>query len=701
MKGPYRTRRAGTTTASAHAEIMETTAVSAVYTGVRRPRPSSLVLGLVRRHRSSYLVMLLATLAASTLSSGWIQAAFSIGHRDGAPPAGQLNTYERLIQAGGEDAARQMAVMAAVICAFISIILVISSVGFLIETRRREYAMFRLAGASPRRVRRLALGEFMVPLAVADLAGSLSGCLLSGAFVKVILDSGIYGVRLAGRPNLAGTLIAFVSLMAACLVGVWFAARRIGSVSPIEALNPSGRTAAKKKIGPVRILLALAGLTGGMVLVLAPVDGMDVETRILTSTACLLTAVAALAPLLVTAVGSVIGLPLQLVTRGSGLLARQRARRESRASGAIALPVILMLVIMSGILTLARAGWTSQTVSQYAPVQAEIIVTADADAAGALDRTLVTSPDVDSAVTYRSEDWQVSGPDVDRNSTTILTMVPLRGQTPGARPADTIMPTFIKGSPGDLGPGRVAVTRQWAQNNLEGKEPLGQTLTLTGKDDKPQRFTVAAVVDMAPTGQFSQLVMGPESGLQIEPPQTKGLTTLVRLKTGSNPGRASRDLDSRLKRDPTASGARARTRREHMDYDARRSAHVQQGLPRMTAGAAVLASIFLVQSCAVVASERRLQNSRLRDVGVSRRPLAMASIWESAIDVLAATVLAALVMLTVIWGTYRQMDTALAGIRIPLPYGYFFGMALVGLAAAMLTSGLYTWISSQPNRSGQ
>lgn len=121
----------------------------------------------------------------------------------------------------------------------------------------------------------------------------------------------------------------------------------------------------------------------------------------------------------------------------------------------------------------------------------------------------------------------------------------------------------------------------------------------------------------------------------------------------------------------------------------------------MTAGAAVLASIFLVQSCAVVASERRLQNSRLRDVGVSRRPLAMASIWESAIDVLAATVLAALVMLTVIWGTYRQMDTALAGIRIPLPYGYFFGMALVGLAAAMLTSGLYTWISSQPNRSGQ
>lgn len=132
-----------------------------------------------------------------------------------------------------------------------------------------------------------------------------------------------------------------------------------------------------------------------------------------------------------------------------------------------------------------------------------------------------------------------------------------------------------------------------------------------------------------------------------------------------------------------------------MDYDARRSAHVQQGLPRMTAGAAVLASIFLVQSCAIVASERRL-----RDVGVSRLPLAMASIWESAIDVLAATVLAALVMLAVIWGTYRQMDTALAGIRIPLPYGYFFGMALVGLAAAMLTSGIYTWISSQPNRSG-
>lgn len=127
-----------------------------------------------------------------------------------------------------------------------------------------------------------------------------------------------------------------------------------------------------------------------------------------------------------------------------------------------------------------------------------------------------------------------------------------------------------------------------------------------------------------------------------------------------------------------------------MDYDARRSAHVQQGLPRMTAGAAVLASIFLVQSCAIVASERRL-----RDVGVSRLPLAMASIWESAIDVLAA-----LVMLAVIWGTYRQMDTALAGIRIPLPYGYFFGMALVGLAAAMLTSGIYTWISSQPNRSG-
>lgn len=658
---------------------------------IRKPNQISLVSSLLHEHRTSYTVMILTVLAASTLTSAWIQVAWATGRGEGMPDLQTLNSYDRMEEEGMQEVARQISIMTACICGFISILLVITSVGFLIEGRRRQYAMMRLSGASPKRVQFISLLEFMIPLGLANLIGSLTGCLLVPTFAKILLSSGIERLKLVAHPHFEGLLISLGGILLACLVGTWLAVRRITSISPIEALQASENRAGAKPIGPLRLLIALASLTGGLILVFLTFSGMDMESQIIAATGCLLVAVGALAPILVSIIcAGLIGIPFQLLSRGSGLLARQRARKESRSSTAIALPVILMLVIMTSVLILARAGWAQTTIDRYKPVLADALIMANEDQREDLSRKLLSLSDVESAITYSSSGWKTEddGRDGSGDTSEVSTMyVNKTGHT-----VETLQPVFIKGSPADLGPGKIAATRDWVQSHYD-QDPLGRKVTLIDREDKKLVMTITALVDMAPTG-LNSTYLNVDTNLDMLSPDPGRLTALVK----ASPNVQADTLVSQLNNSWDQKSTKARTKKEHIRYDIGRSGEVQRALPKMVGGAIILTGIFLVQSCLIAVSERRHENRRLYAAGISRGLLVLSSIWESLIDTLSGTLLSALIMVGVTTIVIREMSTRIDLSLVPLPYDYFGIMALSMTILAALVSGLYAWFSSRADR---
>ena len=666
-------------------------------TKVHRPGTVSLASSLLHEHRTSYTVVVLAVIAASALTSAWTQVTIAARMGDGLPDSATLNAYSRLLLQETQEVAKQLSITAACLCGFISIFLVVTSVGFLIERRRREYALMRLAGAAPGQVRRLSLLEFMIPLGLADLLGSAVGCLLVPAFAKSLTDSGLEELTLVARPHPLGAVISFVGILLSCLVGAWFAARRITSVSPIEAMQTPGNRAASKSVGPLRLIIALVGLAGGLILVFHDFHDMDSPSQILAASACLLVAVGALAPALVSVCANLFGLPFQFASQGSGLLARQRARKETRSSTAIALPVILMLVIMTGLLSLARVGWATDTSAQYKPASADVLVTAGADRTAELDRRIRSSSDVDSAVTYSKDEWKFesdgTGTGDDAEATDGFLDLTTMHFNKSGRAASTLGPVFIKGSLADLGPGRAAVTPDWPLYH-DGQDPIGRTVTLVDRNDKRHRITITAVVDPSRTGQRCEY-LSTDTGLAGLAPDPRGLTTLIR----ANQGVQVDDLVNQLNDSWGHRDIRARTKKDHIRYSIGRSQEVQRALPKMVEGAVVLTSIFLIQSCVIAISERRNENRRMHAAGVSRGTLVRISVWESVIDTLSATFLSALVMVGVLAIIVRAMKKSSSDMSmIPLPYDYFLIMALCALALAALVSWLYGWFSSRADR---
>ena len=656
---------------------------TAVRTKARTPGLASLVRSFLHEHRSSYTVMVLAVMAASVLTSAWAQVAIAARKGDGMPDTRAMNSYDRAMTLSLQDGATLISIMYACICGFVSIFLVITSVGFLIERRRREYAMMRLSGASPRTVRLISLLEFMIPVGLAALVGSLAGCLLVPAFAKSLINSGLEALEMTAHPHPMGIVLAFAGILLAGLLGTWFAARRITAISPIEALQDSGNRSGTKSIGPLRLIIALAGLAGGLAMVYHRFKGMDIEIQIMASTGCLLVIIGALAPVLVPACANLIGIPFQLAFRGAGLLARQRARKENRSSTAVAVPIILMLVIVTGVIALGRSSWAQEAISRYKPVAAEIMITTDTKDTRDLDRQLRSSADVGSAVTYSKESWRRAGNTDSKSDAPFISAMHINKS---GKALDTISPAFITGSAADLGPGKVAISKGHSQE----KNPLGRTLTLIDKNEKRHTLTITAIVDMTPTGQTGEYLIMDDSLSQLAP-DNRGLTTLVRTA----PRVQTNDLISKLNASWDSKGIKACTKKEYIRSDIQRSQKVQRAMPQIANGAIVLTAIFLTQACAIAVNERRQENRRMQAAGVSRGTLVCSSIWESVIDALSAILLSALAMAGVLAVIFHQLSDQVDMSVVPLPYGYFLVMALWAIGLAAAASGLYSWFSSR------
>ncbi|MEV0563218.1 FtsX-like permease family protein [Dactylosporangium sp. NPDC050588] len=224
---------------------------------------------------------------------------------------------------------------------FVSVFVVAGTFAFAVVQRRQELALLRAAGATPRQVRRLVLGESLIVGVVAGLAGCLAGLLVAPPFAAWLARSGFAPPGFTARFILWPLLAAFgVSLLVA-LAGAAVAARRAGKVRPIEALREAA--AERRVMTAGRWVFGVLFLGGAAVLLaVVPSLGGEAIALVLLDAQLAITGIALLAPVFAPRLAWLAGLPVPGV---AAALARDNARTAVRRTASTVAPILVTVGI--------------------------------------------------------------------------------------------------------------------------------------------------------------------------------------------------------------------------------------------------------------------------------------------------------------------------------------------------------------------
>ncbi|MEU7867619.1 ABC transporter permease [Dactylosporangium sp. NPDC049140] len=242
------------------------------------------------------------------------------------------------------------------VAAFVAVFVVAGTFAFAVAQRRRELALLRAAGATPRQVRRLVLGEALVVGAVAGLAGCAAGLLAAPPFAHFIGRNGFAPAGFTAGFVWWPLLAAFGAGLLVALTGAMVAARRAGRVRPIEALREASVERRVMTAGRWVFGLLFLGGTAAM-LIWVPVDGPEAIALVLLDAQLAITGVALFAPLLAPGAAWLAGRLLPGVTAA---LARDGARTAVRRTASTVAPILVTAGIAATTLSATATIWQAQ-----------------------------------------------------------------------------------------------------------------------------------------------------------------------------------------------------------------------------------------------------------------------------------------------------------------------------------------------------
>lgn len=361
----------------------------------------------------------------------------------------------------------------------VAVFVVVGIFSLSVQQRHRELALLRVVGATPRQVRRLIGREALVIGLLAAVPGAVAGIPLAEVMLQRFIAAGAMPdtVRLTRSvfPVLAAGLVTVVAALAAARIS----ARRIGRISPADALTESALE--RRGIGAVRLIAGLL-VTGGATVITILLTHLHTEPAAMPvtylSALLWLIAAALLGPLLVRVATTVLGVPWRLSTV-SGFLAVENSRLRSRRVAAVVAPLALLIGMTATIVfvpaTLASAARTQAT--EGLRVDHVLRSTGPGVPDRALDE-LRHARGVTAAVpVVRSTLW------VGRDKRSVQG-VGSTGLT------DVIRPGVVRGSLHSLRTGTIAMSNLAA----EGR-PIGSTVHVTLGDGVKTSYRLVAVYD--------------------------------------------------------------------------------------------------------------------------------------------------------------------------------------------------------------
>ncbi|MCP2341761.1 ABC transporter permease [Actinomadura rupiterrae] len=266
--------------------------------------------------------------------------------------------------------------IAAGIAGFVAVFVVASTFALSVAQRRRELALLRLIGATPRQVRRMLTAEALL----VGLLAAATGCAVAPVCAR-LLGHWLVAHRLAPSwftvPVAAWPLvIAFLTGPAVALIGVAAASRRAGRVRPAEALREAA--VESRTMTPVRLLFGLAAFGGGLATLVttAVSDPASAANRkgYTPAVMLLITGAALLAPLLVPPLARLLTRPLARSGGATGLLVRENTLAAARRTASVAAPVLITVGLAGSLLGTGASADATKSAEARHNVRADFVV---------------------------------------------------------------------------------------------------------------------------------------------------------------------------------------------------------------------------------------------------------------------------------------------------------------------------------------
>lgn len=550
------------------------------------------------------------------------------------------------------------------VSAFVSVFVTASTFAFVVALRRREFGLLRMAGATPGQVRRTLLAEALAVGVAASGVGCVLGAWGAPVLARALVDAEIapewFGIGGAVWPyHLAfwvGVLVAFS--------GAWIASRRAGRVGPVEALRDASVDTgvmpwSRRIVGGVLLAVGVGML--GWTLWTDPSALMKRKTYT-TQPMILITALAALAPLLVRPVLRAVRLPGAV-----GLLVRENSAASVRRTAAVAAPVLVTVALAGSLLGSAETAGTARAEEARERTGAELVVTGDdlGRVGDDVRGVAVAAASASTAVYVREEG-------------TALIRSDARAVSDPAAFASVSRLPVVAGDVRDLDDRSIVVNEEWERRRV------GERVDVWLGDGRPASLRIVAVLARG-TGDAGAYVTAVNAGVGAAGAAGAAVDRVdVRLRAGADRGEVAEALRGRVR-----GGERVRSAEEWLaaTHPATKP-QTRLGLLVLLGIALVYTAISLAGTLLMATSVRGPELRSLRMAGATWGQVRMVVAGESLLAVGVGAVLGlgvTAVNLAALSGGLARLS-APAGVVVPWGVvGVTVGVcAVVGVGAGVL-----------------
>jgi putative ABC transport system permease protein len=568
--------------------------------------------------------------------------------------------------------------VAALLSVFVAVTVTATAFGLSVAQRRRDLALLRATGATPKQVIAMICAEAALVGATGSAAGCVLGLagapLLAGWIVGQGLAPSWFSVYLTAGSVLA-LVIAFVAGVAVAVLSVLVAAVRAGTVRPVEALREAA--VEPKRAGRFRLLGGLVALFCGVaslvaVAVIFPSGGTDPKTEA-EIVILLIGGSALLSPFL-------LGSLTRPFSRGTaGMLLRANIQTGPRLAAAAIVPVLMTAGLSTSILGANGIASAAASAGEHQQAAgADFVVVPAAGTPGLTTALLNRIHRISAAKATAVTDTNMLAYEPQITSLHLEAPVPIPFPAIGVdQPSAALNFKVIAGSLAGLDDQTVAVDSSWDKH-------VGDTMSLWQPDGTPVSLKVIAVTAASLSGP-SLMVDLHNAGA--------AMPDRVYVKTESSTSgaallAAARSQDARVV--PVSSWSAAVS-----DQQAKQN---QVGLELLLGIAIAYSAIGIASTFLMSVGSRRPELALLLKTGATRRQIVWFTAAESVVLTLIGIVASAVVSGLFLGSLYASFTGEFGSVPLSIPWPPIGAILTGSVVIALLASALPAWFQLRPRR---